>query len=288
MCLVVLLLGCGQQDVIVLYGRASSSGTYMYFKEKVLKGAYFSPKMQTLPGTAAVINAVSKDIRSIGFGGIGYSKGVRVLSIKKNDQSPVIEPNLENVVNGSYPISRYLYFYVVDQPHGIRDFINFVLSDEGQKICVDVGFYPIPKDKIKFFPEDTKAEKPLQVKSIQINGSDTMIILGQKWAEYFMKVKHGISVSVTGGGSGTGIAALIDRKTDVCMSSRPMHREERELIKTRQGKEVVEIRVALDGLAIFVHEANPLKYLTLEQLNTIYMGKIRSWKELEVNLLRRD
>ena len=104
-------LGCGKKEPdstpmaansgIVVYGRENNSGTYMYFKEHVLNEADFAAGVQTLPGTAAVINAVSKDKRSIGYGGIGYLKGVRALKVKKDAASPAIEPTLEKDVDGS-------------------------------------------------------------------------------------------------------------------------------------------------------------------------------------------
>src|SRR5205807_7811864 len=81
----------GDSDQIVCYGRENNSGTYMYFKEHVLANEDFAADVQTLPGTAAVINAVSKDKSSIGYGGIGYVKGVRALKVKKDATSPGIE-----------------------------------------------------------------------------------------------------------------------------------------------------------------------------------------------------
>src|SRR5215831_19812019 len=88
--------GGGDADQIVCYGRENNSGTYMYFNEHVLANEDFAADVQTLPGTAAVINAVSKDKSSIGYGGIGYVKGVRPLKIKKDATSPAIEPSLDN------------------------------------------------------------------------------------------------------------------------------------------------------------------------------------------------
>jgi phosphate transport system substrate-binding protein len=126
--LAVAAAGCGEggsgggsaqyRDAIVAYGRENNSGTYMYFKEHVLANADFAADVLTLPGTAAVIQAVSKDKGAVGYGGIGYVKGVRALKVKKDAASAAIEPSLDNVVNGSYPISRYLYFYTVGAPEG--------------------------------------------------------------------------------------------------------------------------------------------------------------------------
>ncbi len=136
----------GGDSPIVAYGRENNSGTYMYFKEHVLADEDFAEKVQTLPGTAAVINAVSKDRNSIGYGGIGYLKGVRALKVKRDASSPAQEPTMENVVSGAYPISRSLYFYTAGAPSGAAsEFIAWCLSAEGQKVCETVGYYPIPK-----------------------------------------------------------------------------------------------------------------------------------------------
>src|SRR5688572_76532 len=249
--------GCASSntdETVILYGRENNSGTYMYFKEHVLGKADFAANMQTLPGTAAVINAVSKDPRSIGFGGIGYLKGVRAVPVKKDENSPGVEPKLQTVVDGSYPISRYLYFYTVQEPKGaVGDYVAWVLSTEGQGVCEKVGYYPLPPERL---PSIKSSGQSAEKKTITIKGSDTMVILGQRWAEEYMAKFPGAVVQVTGGGSGTGIAALINGATDICQSSRPLGEGERAQIKAKFGREPVEIPVAMDGLAIFVHESN--------------------------------
>jgi phosphate transport system substrate-binding protein len=129
---------------IIAYSRENNSGTYVYFKEHVLENADFAADVQTLPGTAAVVNAVSKDPKSIGYGGIGYGKGAKALPVRKDDKSPGVEPSLENVESGNYPISRELYFYTMGEPTGdLKAFIEWVLSEEGQKVCQEVGYYPL-------------------------------------------------------------------------------------------------------------------------------------------------
>jgi ABC-type phosphate transport system substrate-binding protein len=280
--LAAVAAGCGEggsanSDAIVAYGRENNSGTYMYFKEHVLANVDFAADVQTLPGTAAVINAVSKDKRSIGYGGIGYVKGVRALKVKKDASSPGVEPSLDNVVNGSYPISRYLYFYTAGQPEGaVKHFIDWSRAAQGQKVCGDVGYYPLPEKQRASDPGPVPAGKS----TITIKGSDTMVILGQRWAENYMRSNPDISVQITGGGSGTGIAALINGSTNICQASRPMKPKERELVKEKHGKDVVEFAVAMDGLAVFVHETSPLQEITLDQLKGIYTGKTRNWSAL--------
>jgi phosphate transport system substrate-binding protein len=139
----------GLNQKIILYGRENNSGTYAYFKEHVLENEDFAPRTQTLPGTAAIINAVSKDPKGIGYGGIAYGKGVKHIKIKKDAKSPGYDPSLANVENGSYPISRYLYWYTAGNPQGnVKKLADWVVSPAGQSVVKDVGYYPLPKKTV--------------------------------------------------------------------------------------------------------------------------------------------
>ena len=134
----------GADALIVLYGRENNSGTYVYFKDHVLKGRDYSARCQTLPGTAAVVNAVARDVNGIGYGGGAYAKGVRECAVKKDAKSVAILPSAAAVKDGSYPISRDLYFYVRTRPAGdVKQFVDWVLSDAGQGIVTQVGYYPV-------------------------------------------------------------------------------------------------------------------------------------------------
>lgn len=115
--------------------------------------------------------------------------------------------------------------------------------------------------------------------SIQIKGSDTMVNLVQAWAEDFMKANSGSFVAVTGGGSGTGIAALLNGTCNIAMCSRKMKGKEIELAREKQI-EPKEITVALDGLAVVVHPSNPVEQLTIDQLSDIFTGKVTNWKDV--------
>jgi phosphate transport system substrate-binding protein len=118
-----------------------------------------------------------------------------------------------------------------------------------------------------------------QANAIQIKGSDTMVNLGQAWAEEFMKVNPKVSVAVTGGGSGTGIAALLSNTCDIAELSRELKPEEIAMAKEK-GFAPQQITVALDGLAVVVHPANPLSRLTLDQLAAIFSGSVSNWKDV--------
>ena len=128
--------------------------------------------------------------------------------------------------------------------------------------------------------------------SIQIKGSDTMVNLGQAWAEAFNKKNPGVNVAVTGGGSGTGIAALISGTADIAECSRTMKEKEIQQAE-KNGIKPVEFKVALDGLAVVVNPNNPVSQLTIAQLADIFTGKITNWKnvggkDLEIVILSRE
>jgi len=115
-------------------------------------------------------------------------------------------------------------------------------------------------------------------KTVTIKGSDTMVILAQKWTEVYPD--KSVQFQVTGGGSGTGIAALINGTTDICTSSRPIKPAEVDQLKTKYKTNGLEIKVARDGLSVYVNKSNPVKKLTIEQVRDIYTGKVKNWKEV--------
>lgn len=132
----------GPDSKIVLYGRENSSGTYVFFREKALKNADYSASMQSLPGTSAVVNAVSKDPSGIGYGGAAYARGVKEVAIK-TDKGAFL-PTAEHVKSGHYPLLRNLFWYLRGKPSGeIKKLVEWVLSPEGQEIVTKVGYFPI-------------------------------------------------------------------------------------------------------------------------------------------------
>lgn len=134
----------GPDTRIVVYGRENSSGTYVYFKDNVLGGADFTASMQSMPGTAAVVNAVAKDKNAIGFGGAAYAKGVKFAKVKATASSPAYEPTEENIKSGVYPITRFLFMYTWSKPTGaLKNYIDWILSPEGQQLVAKVGYFPI-------------------------------------------------------------------------------------------------------------------------------------------------
>lgn len=125
---------------------------------------------------------------------------------------------------------------------------------------------------------------------IQNIGSDTMVNLAQSWAEVYATIEPSVSVEVSGGGSGIGVAALINGTCDIANSSRALEPEEIERAKAKHGHEPKEFLVGYDALAIYVHPSNPLNEISVEELGEIYRegGKIDKWSQLGATLPRDE
>jgi len=115
----------------------------VFVKEHLLKGGDYAASAQTLPGTAAVVNAISKEKHGIGYGGGAYAKGVKELKVVGDDGQPYA-PTEENVRSGKYPLARPLFVYTRGAAIGeAKEFIDFCLSAEGQAVVTQVGYYPV-------------------------------------------------------------------------------------------------------------------------------------------------
>src|SRR5215213_8464756 len=116
-------------------------------------------------------------------------------------------------------------------------------------------------------------------KPVTITGSDTMVIMNARLAEAFMQKNPGTFIQVTGGGSGVGIAALINGTVDIAAASRPIKTSEVEKLKARFATIGFANAIARDGLSVYLNSANPVKELTLAQLRSIYTGQFTNWKQ---------
>jgi len=116
--------------------------------------------------------------------------------------------------------------------------------------------------------------------NITVKGSDTLVVVAQKWAETYMGKNAATKISVTGGGTGTGFAALQGNTTDLCNASRKIKAKEIEACVKAFNKRPTEYKVALDGLSVYVGEANKVQSLGLDELEGIFTGKIKNWKEV--------
>ena len=149
----------GTDMKISLYGRQSNSGTFVFFREFVVKADY-SPHKKAMNGNAQIVEGIQRDKAGIGYGAVGYvvsekgevKPGVKVLNIAKYAQSEAFSPaKMENVMSGHYPISRPLNHYLVGKPSGkLLEFIKFELSPEGQAIVRKQGFFPVQQKWVEF------------------------------------------------------------------------------------------------------------------------------------------
>jgi phosphate transport system substrate-binding protein len=145
------------------------------------------------------------------------------------------------------------------------------------------------KKRTEQSPEGGSADgsAPAHKQSIQNIGSDTMVNLAQAWAEEYAKVDPAVSIEVSGGGSGVGIAALINKTADIANASRKLEPEEEQKAKASTGQTPSEFVVGFDGLAVYVNKSNPLDSISLEELSDIYRegGKLTKWSDLGVKAI---
>jgi len=125
----------------------------------------------------------------------------------------------------------------------------------------------------------TQAAETQSASYLENKGSDTIVNLALAWAEKYQQVHPDVSISVTGGGSGTGLAALINGTVDIANASRAIKPEEVEAARAK-GIEPVEHIIARDAIAVIVNPLNPVSQLTLQQVSDIYSGKIDNWLEV--------
>ena len=149
----------GPPGPIIRYSRENNSGTYVFFKEHVLKNKDYAADCQTMPGTATVADAVGHDVKAIGYGGVAYfltRSDCKVLKVKKDAASPGVSPlaldgksiNYAVIYNNEYPVSRYLYCYTPGQPKGeAKAYLDWILGPEGQGIAKEDGYIPLPTEK---------------------------------------------------------------------------------------------------------------------------------------------
>ncbi|MBN2505554.1 MAG: substrate-binding domain-containing protein [Verrucomicrobia bacterium] len=280
------LSGCGRgegKDEIIRVSRQSSSGTYEFFREHVLNKKDFKLGSRDMNGSKEVVELIANTPGAIGYSGMGYHEPgrVKMLPVALKAGAPPVEPTVVNTLNKSYPIARSLLIYTLGEPEGeVKRYIDWTLSDAGQKIVETSGYVPLqPNEHRKF---DAPAASTGPKVTLQVKGSDTMVNVAQAWAEAYKKVAPHVDVEVSGGGSGQGIAALIKGTIHICNASRNMKAGEIEQAKKNTGKTPKEIVVGYDALAIYVHKDNPIQSITLEQLAGIFAedGTLTKWSQL--------
>ena len=135
----------GANEKIVAYSRESSSGTYEFFKEHVLNKKNYATNVLSMPATGAIVQSVSQTKGAIGYVGLAYeTKEVKILSVSYDQGKTYVAPSVAAAKDKSYPISRPLYFFFENSNSGkVKPFVDYILSEEGQKIVAEVGYVPL-------------------------------------------------------------------------------------------------------------------------------------------------
>ncbi len=136
----------GGDDIkIIPYSRETSSGTYEFFKESVLKNKNYVNGIMSMPATGAIIQSVSQTKGAIGYVGLAYlNKDVKAVQVSYDGGTKYVQPTVENAKNESYPIVRPLYYYyLTSSEKSVKPFLDYVLSEQGQKIVAEIGYIPV-------------------------------------------------------------------------------------------------------------------------------------------------
>ena len=148
------LNGVWKNTTVSIYGRNSASGTYGYFKKKVLKKGDYKDQVKEQPGSASVVQGVTEDRGGIGYSGVGYrTSGVRAIPLSAKSGENFYEPTFVNASTGKYPLARFLYVYVNKAPGKslpplVSEFLKFMYSKEGQMVVIKDGYFPLPQKLI--------------------------------------------------------------------------------------------------------------------------------------------
>lgn len=140
---------------ISLYGRNSASGTYGFFKDHALFKGDYKDEVKEQPGSASVVQGITADRFGIGYSGIGYvTSGVRIVPLAKREGGAFKDGSLENVLDGSYPLGRFLYLYINKAPGKpldpmVREFCRYIFSKEGQEVVIKDGYMPVPFEVVQ-------------------------------------------------------------------------------------------------------------------------------------------
>ncbi len=279
----VILSACGDKksgddgeknDKISVISREEGSGTRGAFielvgiEEKNDQGEKIDNTVDTAVitnSTSVAMTSVSEDKASIGYISLAsLNDTVKALKIDG------VEPTVKNIQKGEYPIARNFNLVTGDNLSELgKDFINYILSTEGQKTVSENGYIELTEAG-KYEASDAVKEGG----KITIGGSSSVTPLMEKLAEAYKKINPKVEVMVQQSDSTTGVTSAIDGSVDIGMASRDLKDTE-----TSQGVKATVI--AKDGIAVIVHKDSKQEEITLEQVKDIFTGKITKWSEIK-------
>ncbi|MDR2957399.1 MAG: substrate-binding domain-containing protein [Coriobacteriales bacterium] len=252
---------------ITIVSREDGSGTRSAFIE--LFGIQDSDKNDLTTKEAIVadktdimMSNVSNDAYAIGYISLGsLNNSVKAVSING------IAANVTNVKNGSYPIQRPFFIATKGNPSGLtKDFIDFILSAEGQAVVVDRGYVAIV-DNAPAYAGSRPSGK------IVVGGSSSVTPLMEKLREEYLKVNTNATIEVQMFDSSAGMAGTIDGTFDIGMASREL--------KDSELAQLIPFEIAKDGIAVIVNKNNPVSNMTTDQVKAIYTGATSKWSDIQ-------
>lgn len=277
--LTFMLVGCSsasanekvfdKTDEITLVSREDGSGTRGAFielvgiEEKDSNGNKIDKTSQEAiiaNKTDVMMQNISSDINAIGYLSLGsLNDTIKALDIDG------VSPSIENIQSGSYKVARpFNVVYADDLSEVAQDFMDYVLSSEGQSIVSNNGYIPVEA-------KESYTSKNLKGK-IVIAGSSSVSPLMEKLSEAYQALNESVTVEIQTSDSTVGILSAIDKTVDIGMASRNLKEDEIQQIN--------HTAVAIDGIVVVVNNANPLTNLSSNDLKEIYLGNMRTWENL--------
>ncbi len=263
-----VLTGCGGNvdAAITVVSREDGSGTRGAFTE--LMGIMVDDKDNTVStaevtnSTSVMMTTVAGDENAIGYISLG-SLDDSVKAVKVDG----VEPTVEDIKNGSYKVARPFEICIPKDGTSevAQDFIDYMLSDDGQKIISDEGYISVESGKS--YEASGKSGK------ITLAGSTSVSPVMEKLTEAYKKLNPDVTTEIQQTGSSAGIESATEGACDIGMSSRELKPEELEALQ--------EIQIAMDGICVIVNNNSSVEDLTSDQITKVYTGEITKWSELQ-------
>lgn len=269
--------GCGSKndnDNITVLSREESSGTRGAFielfgiEEKDSDGNKVDKTIKTsevTQSTAVMMSTVEGNSKAIGYTSLGsLNDNVKAIKIEG------VEATVDNIKNNTYPIYRPFNIATKGEVSELsdvaQDFINFILSDEGQKIIEDSGY--VSKESTGAFTSSMASGE------IKVGGSSSVSPVMEKLKEAYLKINTNATIELQENDSTTGTTSTIEGLYDIGMASRELKDSEKEA-------GLVSTVIGFDGIAVIVNKENSVDNLTIEQVKQIYTGEITTWSQLQ-------
>ncbi len=259
------------EEDISVYSREDGSGTRGAFielfgvEEKDASGEKIDNTTEDATitnNTSVMMTGVAGDEYAIGYVSLGsLNDTVKALKIDG------VEPSVENIKSDTYKVYRPFHIATKgDVSEAAQDFIDYILSAEGQQIVSEEGYITVDDAAPAFEGGSVSG-------SVTVAGSSSVSPVMEKLAEAYMKVNSGVKIEIQTSDSTTGMTSAMDGVCDIGMASRDL--------KDTEAAELTATVIAQDGIAVIVNNNNPLDGLTTDQVKSIYVGETTSWSEVE-------